>query len=344
MPAPRVVHESTVEQTPEYTEFIAKLAAFHEKRGTHFDPEPRVGARGVDLLLLFNAVISKGGYDKVSDEKKAWRNLGQEFNLGSHNLPALGFALKTAYYKNLAAYEISTIHGKEPPPREILEDLTAKGSGILTRTLENFRPNTRRDAENSDGSGDEGTPSRERGASEEIPGSGGRATRGLRQAPPQRVLFQPETQSSRFRSQTSNPSQNSPQPQHMHQQQQPQLRGASSSYNPSNNMENHSAAVANYEPRPQMPLTLRPVITPGNNAAEFKRRALQAKQQYDAANGHSQPTKGVMFPGSESFLSYCHLHTDHSQLDSMAPISMFAVCVRLSQEYQMSSATHCSTS
>lgn len=309
MPAPRIIHESTVDQTPEYIDFIAKLTAFHEKRGTHFDPEPRVGARGVDLLLLFNAVISKGGYDRVSDEKKAWRNLGQEFNLGSHNLPALGFALKTAYYKNLAAYEIVTIHGKEPPPREILEDLTAKGSGILTRTIENFRPNIRKDAdENSGGSGDEGTPSRDRGGSEEIPGSGGRATRGLRQAPPQRVLFQPETQSSRFRTQTSNPSLNSPQPHQIHQQPQPQLRGASSSYNPSNNMESHSSAVANYEPRPQMPLTLRPVITPGNNAAEFKRRAVQAKQQQDAANGVSQPTKGIMFPGSK-----CSLHFDDVQ-------------------------------
>lgn len=301
MPPPRAVHESAIEATPEYLDFISKLTAYHEKRGTSFDPEPRVGAKSVDLLLLFKAVISKGGYDRVSDEKKAWRNLGQEFSLGSHNLPALGFALKTAYYKNLAAYEISTVHGREPPPREILEDLTAKGSGILTRTLENFRPAARRETgpgnDNSDGSGDEGTPVRDRVGSEEVPGSGGRATRGLRQAPPQRVLFQPETQSSRFRGSTSNPS-HTPQPQQMNPHQPPLPKGASSSYNPSNNMENHSTAVANYEPRPQMPLTLRPIITPGNNSAEFKRRQLATKQAQDMVNGRIQLNKGVMFPGS----------------------------------------------
>ena len=31
------------------------------------------------------------------------------------------------------------LHGKEPPPKEILEDLTAKGGDILNRTVENYR-------------------------------------------------------------------------------------------------------------------------------------------------------------------------------------------------------------
>lgn len=41
----------------------------------------------------------------VSDTKQsklAWRKIGQDFNLGTTNLPALAFNLKTAYYKNLA--------------------------------------------------------------------------------------------------------------------------------------------------------------------------------------------------------------------------------------------------
>lgn len=98
--------EISIEPRPEYDEFIAKLAKFHEKRGTTFDSAPRVGNKRVDLLRLYDRVNADGGYDNVSDTKKiklAWRNIGQEFKLGSNQaLPTLAFTLKTAYYKNLA--------------------------------------------------------------------------------------------------------------------------------------------------------------------------------------------------------------------------------------------------
>jgi chromatin structure-remodeling complex subunit RSC9 len=304
-----MMREPSISYTPEYNDFIQKLTAFHEKRGTHFEAEPKVGNKHVDLLHLYNVVVGRGGYDKVSDEKLAWRKLGVEFNLGTSNLPALAFSLKTAYYKNLAAYEIVHIHGKEPPPKEILEDTTAKGSGLLTRTFENYRPSTRRETgalgnDHSEASGDDGTPSRERNASEETPGSGGRVTRGLRQAPPQRILFQPDTQSSRqtrnisATSHAPSPQQATNQQQQQHQQQLP--RGASTSYNPSSNMENQSLAVVNYEPRPQMPLTLRPVITPGNNPIEFAKRQKIFRDNELARNGRLPPPRqNIMLPGSK---------------------------------------------
>jgi chromatin structure-remodeling complex subunit RSC9 len=297
-PPPRPDPEpSSIPDYPEYHEFIRKLRDFHERRGTTFDPAPRVGSKHVDLLKLFNIVVERGGYDAVSDEKLAWRKLGTEFNLGTANLPALAFSLKTTFYKYLAAYWIRTIYNKEPPPREILEDQTAKGSGLLTRTMENYRPSNRRETgalgnDNSEASGDDGTPVRDRHGSEEAPGSGGRITRGLRQAPPQRILFQPDTQPSRHSRHatvTSNPPPS---------QQQPQYRGASTTYNPS--LENMSHAVATYEPRPQMPLTLRPVITPGNNLAEWTRRQKLIKDynQSGAVNGRP-PAPKVVWPGCE---------------------------------------------
>lgn len=330
MAPPRVIHHDTsIVHSPEYEDFIAKLRAYHEKRGTHFDPEPRVGTKSIDLLHLYNTVIERGGYDKVSDEKLAWRKLGSDFNLGTNNLPALAFSLKTAYYKYLAAYEISTFHGKVPPPREILEDTTAKGGGLLYRTMENFRPSIRRDTgilgtENSEASGDDGTPVRDRIGSEETPGSGGRMTRGLRQAPPQRVLFQPDTQPSRqvrqHPSATSHPPpipqhhlQQQQTPSHSHQHHMPRV-GGPYSHNPSSGTENMSLAVTNYEPRLQMPLTLRPIITPGNNPIEFARRQKALKDAAAAAaavEGNKNTTvlnyqsntvpKGMMLPGSKWF-------------------------------------------
>lgn len=300
MAPPRIAGEP-IAYTTEYAEFVEKLKAYHEKRGTHFDPEPRVGAKNVDLLLLYNMVIERGGYDKVSDEKLAWRKLGADFNVGQNNLPALAFQLKTVYYKYLAAYEISTVYGKEPPPREILEDTTAKGGGLLTRNVDNFKITSRRETlghDDSGASGDDGTPARDRNGSEDTPGSGGRVTRGLRQAPPQRVLFQPDTQPSRQARHVSTTSHTShPPPSQQATQHQPP-RGASTSYNPLSNTENMSLAVANYEPRPQMPLTLRPVITPGNNPVEFARRE-KARIQASLNGKVAPPAPRVMLPGSK---------------------------------------------
>ena len=80
-----------------------------------------------------------------------------------------------------SAYEIKTVHNQEPPPKEILENLTAKGGDLLKRTVENFRPPTSRESlgQDSDGSGDESrTPKEEKGDLDD-PGSGaGRTTRG----------------------------------------------------------------------------------------------------------------------------------------------------------------------
>lgn len=300
----------------EYQQFIEKLRAYHEKRGTNFDASPRVGAKNINLLTLWNLVNARGGYDVVSDEKLMWRKLAAEFGFkDSATAAALAFQIKSVYYKFLAAYEISTVWRKEPPPKEILEDQTARGSGLLTRTKENWIPVQPRMADplgnDADGSGEDGTPSRERNGSEEVPGSGGRATRGLRQAPPQRVLFQPETQPSRANRNTSTPS-HTPQglqnhhdikQQHQHQSQQsqghqPTPRGASTTYNPPN-ADNMSMTVTNYEPRPPMPLTLRSVMTPGNNFVEFNRRRVAAEAIAQGKPAVSRQS-GPMLPGSNS--------------------------------------------
>jgi chromatin structure-remodeling complex subunit RSC9 len=119
---------------------------------------------------------------------------------------------------------------------------------------------------------------------------------GLRQAPPQRVLFQPDLSSSR---QTRNASANMSSPHSGSQY----LGGVNSSSNP-NSM---SFTVANYEPRPQMPLTLRPVITPGNNPELFKQRQKALRDSQASKGGQTAPSyKGMMLPGSEfiAILSY----------------------------------------
>jgi len=47
---------------------------------------------------------------------------------------------KTKANSRTSAYEIKTFHGKEPPPKELVEDRSAAGGPIMTRTFENTPP------------------------------------------------------------------------------------------------------------------------------------------------------------------------------------------------------------
>ena len=114
---------------------------------------------------------------------------------------------------------------------------------------------------------------------------------GLRQAPPQRQLFQPDVSSSRQSRHATNSVQ-SPQP--------PSTTSIGYNYNPSSNPNNSSFTISNYEPRPQIPLTLRPVLTPGNNPILFKEKVKRMRELQAAKFGQSPPSyKGMMLPGSK---------------------------------------------
>lgn len=303
--SPQEVQMHSIDRTPEYDDFMHRLREYHAKRGTTLDPEPKVGMIHLDLLKVFNHIVANGGYDKVSEEKLAWRRMAAELGLFSNNEASTAFSLKEKFYKNLAAFEISTVHGKEPPPKDILEDVTAKGAGLLTRTRDNFRG--KRDANvnatDSAASGDDATPTRERSAAD-APTSTSRASRGLREAPPQRVIFQPDTGSSRVARHAGNPP---PPPAHAAGQPQPPpgiqpmahagphpaSRGPSVMHHPPNG-DNTSQLVLSYQPRHLRPLPLRAAATPASAPHEFPRaRPPHRLPPVDPAN--RQP----MLPGSQ---------------------------------------------
>ncbi|KAF2621615.1 hypothetical protein BU25DRAFT_443700 [Macroventuria anomochaeta] len=284
--APSKPREPSIERTEEYDKFIEELQAYHDKRGTYLDREPKVANQHVDLLRLYKRVNEEGGYDKVSDTKNnklAWRRLAADFlqDSSASQLTTQAFLIKTAYYKNLAAYEISTIHKREPPPKEILEDITAKGGDLLNRTVENFYRGSREaerlrngDSDDSDAEGDvKKTPNADKMDVDE-PESTGRATRSLRHAPPQRVLFQPESSTRQTRQSTG----------HLNS---PQLNGYGTSA--------AAVAIANYEPRTNIPLALKQVITPSNNLDAY---VASRKKYIVNRKNRPVPLKGMMLPGT----------------------------------------------
>jgi chromatin structure-remodeling complex subunit RSC9 len=76
------------------------------------------------------------------------------------------------------AYEISTYWHENPPPPEILENLTAKGGDLRNRTLENFHVPASRDsgvlADGLESADDEQRTPKADPMDVDEPGSGGR--------------------------------------------------------------------------------------------------------------------------------------------------------------------------
>ncbi|KAL2755600.1 hypothetical protein ACRALDRAFT_1076848 [Sodiomyces alcalophilus JCM 7366] len=361
----------TIDRTPEYEEFMARLKAYHAQRGTTLDPEPKVSNINIDLFKTFNLIVANGGYDKVTEEKLLWRKMREKLGIPTTNEPSTAYQLKEKYYKNLAAFEISTIHGKEPPPKDILEDVTAKGGSLLTRTRENFRGGKHESsmAGDSAASGDDGTatPSRDRAAPETTPTSASlRASRGLREAPPQRVIFQPDTAPARSSRQSSatqaashavngNQDRTSATPQNGHRNNSPAhyptkaqtqtpghlaqtpvpfpahgrvQRGPSDSFTPPN-IENISSSVDAYQPSAFQPIhgiPLRPVDTPSNNPTAFARRRYAAQQP--------QPLNGPRFPPGVNMPPSIYIRCVNGLLSGIPSEQAFALnhLVRISYE------------
>ncbi|KAK5166905.1 Chromatin structure-remodeling complex protein rsc9 [Saxophila tyrrhenica] len=286
----------SIERNEAHEDFIKKVAEYHEKRGTNFDPEPKVGVRHIDLLKLYERVVGEGGYDLVSDTKAKplmWRRFAEEFVGKNQYTAAQAFQIKNVYYKNLCAYEIATHWEKEPPPKEILEEVTAKGGGVMTRTLENFErpaPREQVNLDNEDSSDtspqQQQTPKEEK--VDEDPSSASGRTRGLRQQPPQRMLFQPDLTAGRqTRGQMQQTTPGSPAP---------QGSSANGAMNTPSFSNGASSTLAAYEPSQSYPLSLKPVTTPANNP-EFYRQ--EKKRKLDAKAGPlSRKYRHIMLPGT----------------------------------------------
>ncbi|EXJ91295.1 hypothetical protein A1O1_04405 [Capronia coronata CBS 617.96] len=273
-------------------EFLKDVAAFHKKRGTSFDREGKVSGRPISLHKLYKLVMARGGYDALSAERMAWRTIIREFGIGKAHEAVMTFQLKTVYYKNLAAYEIATYWGEVPPPKEILEDLSAKGGYLRTRTLENYPIPNSHAVESTMTDRPESpveeeahtTPKRTKTETEEPESAGRYPARQLRQDPKRTQMFQPDTQPTRPRSVRATDSPAAP-------------IVAQQTYTSNSTDPRHSAFdwFEKYEPRPSVALTLRPIQTPGNDPSYHVRKAqAQAVAKPRAAPEPQQYLKSVI--------------------------------------------------
>ncbi|CAF3386863.1 unnamed protein product [Rotaria sp. Silwood1] len=86
-----------------YEEFLKRLREFHRGRQTTFRSLPTIAGQIVDLHLLYNTVVSHGGWDKVND-RQLWSTIANNFSIDSSCLNATQ-ALKNIYIRYLYAFE-----------------------------------------------------------------------------------------------------------------------------------------------------------------------------------------------------------------------------------------------
>lgn len=96
----------------ERKEFLDKLFAFMQHRGSPVNRVPIMAKQTLDLFKLFKLVTDRGGLVEVIN-KKIWRGIIKGLNLPS-SVTSAAFTLRTQYMKYLYPYECSTLKLSSP--------------------------------------------------------------------------------------------------------------------------------------------------------------------------------------------------------------------------------------
>ncbi|OZJ06843.1 hypothetical protein BZG36_00181 [Bifiguratus adelaidae] len=106
-----------IDRTPEYEQFMANLREFHARHGTTLQPEPVLGGKRLDLLLIWKTVMAAGGYEKVT-ANRGWKQVGDPFNFPP-TCTNSAYILKGVYTRNLLGWEEETVwHRPWVPPKQ----------------------------------------------------------------------------------------------------------------------------------------------------------------------------------------------------------------------------------
>lgn len=251
-------------------DFLQDVETFQRSRGVAFDREGKVAGRPAPMYQLFKMITSMGGYDAVTATRMQWRDVCARFGYPAAHEGAMSYQMKQLYYKNLLAYEIEKYWHEVAPPKEILESLTAKGGEVRRRAREARGIYDDRlaakDLELILQQPQQNTPLTPKPEAIELDdqGSASRYPSRLRQQPRPTHAYQPDMTPPRRVTRFTN----SPQP-----TQRP------APHHPPQNFRDPNFKWEDYEPRPAMPLTLQPVVTPGSNPDIFYQRKHALRQR-----------------------------------------------------------------
>ncbi|KAG0370860.1 hypothetical protein BGZ54_003286 [Gamsiella multidivaricata] len=85
--------------------YLDQLYKFHRQQGHPVLKIPQLDKRPIDLFRLRKEVISRGGYQQVTKEKK-WAEIGRGLDYTRKQCTSLSSALKSAYFRVILPYDI----------------------------------------------------------------------------------------------------------------------------------------------------------------------------------------------------------------------------------------------
>ncbi|KAF5606755.1 SWI1-like protein [Fusarium subglutinans] len=85
-------------------QFMKNLTTLMNSKGLQLDPNPMVMDRPVNLMMLFQAVQTKGGYKQATTTPNGWPHVAQMLSLPPQN-PIVLQTLRTIYERNLYKFE-----------------------------------------------------------------------------------------------------------------------------------------------------------------------------------------------------------------------------------------------
>ncbi|KAJ1914399.1 hypothetical protein H4219_004817 [Mycoemilia scoparia] len=85
--------------------YLDQLYKFHAKQGQPLIKIPQLDHRPIDLYDLRKEVAARGGFNKVTEEKR-WAEIGRGMNYDRKNCTSMSNSLKVAYFKIILPFEI----------------------------------------------------------------------------------------------------------------------------------------------------------------------------------------------------------------------------------------------
>ncbi|OZJ04735.1 hypothetical protein BZG36_01808 [Bifiguratus adelaidae] len=85
--------------------YLEQLYKFHKQQGHPVNKIPQLDKRPIDLFRLKKEVASRGGYQRVTEQKK-WAEIGRDLGYTRKQCTSMSNGLKSAYLKVILPYEI----------------------------------------------------------------------------------------------------------------------------------------------------------------------------------------------------------------------------------------------
>ncbi|KAL8973264.1 MAG: hypothetical protein Q9183_000064 [Haloplaca sp. 2 TL-2023] len=141
----RIPHPQQAGMRPnQHEQLVRTIASMMQQRNLHFDPNPTVLGRPVNLLQLFGMVMKRGG-SKAVTQRGQWPSVAQDFQVPPAQCMMAAADLQNYWQNNLVHYEIFYIQNQQRQRAEQMRMQRPPHSGEMPTAQDPYSPLKRMD-------------------------------------------------------------------------------------------------------------------------------------------------------------------------------------------------------